>query len=496
MAATNAALRGAVSVNRNYRLRSQKIASRPSKSRAANQTADSAWKRMTGKKLRAILALLALIAAHAPLRAYTLQYSSTSGLVARRWLTQPIIISLSTSLASPPDNIKAGSDVIGAARRALRHWSSVSNIQFFETTTNVQAISPQHGGDHVNLITVATDNAAAFNSEDNPGRTRVFADASGAITEADIALNPNVTFSTDGTFGTYDLESTFTHEIGHLLGLEHSAILGATMQPRQAMNGLFGLPAFTQRSLSDDDIAGIRALYGSRAGTGSLTGKLVASSAGGQSEPVFGAQIFAEDASTGRVVAGSITMHSGDYRIDGLAAGNYHVISQGLSGPIDPEEIATARGSYAGLVDTTPPFRAQVATKAASQIIPVTADKTGSLGFFVSSNPPLLVPRLLGMNGELSTVALPLTAGKKVRVYFAGEGIDDLGQAGISSSSPFISINPESVIEEQFDTPYPAISFEITIARNTPVGDYSLVLQNSDGEIVYLVGALSVDEPE
>jgi len=448
---------------------------------------------MTGRRLSAILALLALFAAQAPLRAYTIQYASGSGLSPRRWLTQPIIISLSTSLASPPPNIKAGSDVIGAVRRALRHWSSVSNVQFFETSSAAQAISPATAGDHLNLITVAADNAAAFHSEDNPGRTRVFSDASGAITEADIALNPDVLFSSDGTVGTYDLESTFTHEVGHLLGLEHSAIIGATMQPRQAMNGLFGLPAFTQRSLSYDDVAGARALYGSRAGTGSLFGRLVTNSYGGQSQPVFGAHVFAEETSTGRIIAGSITLRSGDYRIDGLPPGGYRVIGQGLDGPIEPEEIATARGSYAGLVDTTPPFRTYIATKAASQIIPVATDKATSLGFFVSSNLPQLVPRLLGMNGELSTVALPLTAGKKVRVYIAGEGLDDLPPSGISSTSPFISIDAETVIEEHFDTPYPAISFEITVARNTPTGEYSIVLQTSEGEIAYLVGAITID---
>jgi len=448
---------------------------------------------MTGRRLSAILALLALLGAHAPLRAYTIQYRDASGLIARRWLTQPIIISLSTSLASPPENIKAGSDVIGAARRALRHWSSISNVQFFETSSPVQTLSPANAGDHVNLITVSGDNASSFNSEENPGRTRVFSDASGAITEADIALNPHVLFSSDGTVGTYDLESTFTHEIGHLLGLEHSAILGATMQPRQAMNGLFGLPAFTQRSLSEDDIAGVHALYGSRAGTGSLFGRLVASSVGGQSGPIFGAHVFAEEASTGRVIAGSITLHSGDYRIEGLPVGGYRVIGQGLDGLINPEEIATARGSYAGLVDTTPPFRTHIATKAASQLIPVSADKATSLGFFVSSNWPQLAPRLIGMNGELSTVALPLTAGQKVRVYIAGEGIDEVPAAGISSTSPFISIDPDSVNEEQFDTPYPAISFEITVGRNTPAGEYSILLQSADGEIVYLVGALTID---
>src|SRR5581483_11814593 len=131
-------------------------------------------------------------------------------------------------------------------------------------------------------------------------------------------------------------ESTFTHEVGHLLGLEHSAILGATMQPRQAMNGLFGLPAFTQRTLSEDDITGARALYGSRAGTGSIFGRLVANSVGGQSQRVFG---------------GNVTLPSGDYRIDALDPGNYRIIGQSLDGPIEADEIATANGLYSGLFD-------------------------------------------------------------------------------------------------------------------------------------------------
>src|SRR6185295_2487639 len=315
---------------------------------------------MTRKRLSAILSLLVLLGAQVPLHAYTLQYRDSSGFVTRKWLTHPVIIAFSASLVSPPANIKSGSDVAGAARRAMQHWAGVVDIEFLETSSSLQTVSPQNGGDRINLITVSDQNSALFRSTDNPGRTRTFYDSGGAIVEADIALNPNVPFSSDGTAGTYDLESTFTHEVGHLLGLEHSAILGATMQPRQAMNGLFGLPAFTQRTLSEDDIAGARALYGSRAGAGSLFGRLVTNSYGGQSQPVFGAHVFAEETSTGRIIAGSITLHSGDYRIDGLPPGGYRVIGQGLDGPIEPEEIATARGSYAGLVDTTPPFRTYI----------------------------------------------------------------------------------------------------------------------------------------
>jgi len=449
---------------------------------------------MIGKRPTAILSLLVLLGAPLPLRAYTLQYRDSSGINARRWLTHPIIIAFSESLNSPPANVKPGSDVIGAARRALQHWASVADIDFLETSSSLQAISPQNAGDRVNLVTVSDQNAALFGSTDNPGRTRTFYDPGGAIVEADIAINSNVPFSSDGTPGTYDLESTFTHEIGHLLGLEHSAVLGATMQPRQAMNGLFNLPALTQRSLSEDDVVGARALYGSRAGTGSVFGRLVSNSFAGQSHPIFGGHVFAEDATTGRVVAGNVTLASGSYRIDALPPGRYHIIGQALDGPIEADEIATANGSYSGLLDTAPPFRTRMAVRSTSSVIPVVAGVGRSLGFFVSSNPtPALKPRLIGMNGELSTVALPLTAGKTFTVYVAGEGIDQIPLGGISSTSPFITVNSDSLAAEEFDTSYPVISFEITVAPDIPAGDYSLVLQSGDGELAYLVGALTID---
>ncbi len=450
---------------------------------------------MTRKGLSAIVALFALTSAPVPLRAYTLQYRDSSGIIARRWLSRPIIVAFSSSLSSPPANIKTGSDVMGAARRALEHWTSVADIQFLETRSTAQTISPPNAGDRINLITVSGENAALFGSSENPGRTRVFSDSGGAIVEADIALNPNELFSTDGTPGTYDLESTFAHEVGHLLGLEHSAIIGATMQPRQALNGVYGLPAFTQRTLSADDVAGVRALYGSKAGSGSVSGKLIGNGSPGTSQPIFGGHVFAEDVLTGRVVAGSVTLPSGEYRLDALAPGNYRLIGQSLDGPIGAADIAPAGGAYASLLETKPSFSSLVLTgRTGSQSIGITADVSSTLGQFVSLNSPAtLKPRLIGMNGELSTAALPLEAGKKFTIYVGGEGLDRIAANGISVSSPFISVDPATLMEEQFDTPYPVISFEVTIAPDAPPGDYSIRLQSIDGELAYLPGALTID---
>jgi hypothetical protein len=52
----------------------------------------------------------------------------------------------------------------------------------------------------------------------------------------------------------YDVESTALHEIGHLLGLQHSGVAGAVMFPTAS-------PNTTKRALAPDDIAGIQSLY-------------------------------------------------------------------------------------------------------------------------------------------------------------------------------------------------------------------------------------------
>lgn len=451
---------------------------------------------MVRKSLTAIVIISLFVAVCPPAgRAYTLQYRDSAGILARRWLTNPILISLSSSLANPPANIKPGSDVLGAARQALRHWSDASGVRFAEVMTSDQVVSPPNTGDGVNLITVSADNEPIFGTSENPAMARIFFDPSGAISEADIALNPREHFSTDGTPGTYDLESTLTHEVGHLIGLDHSAVIAATMQPRQAKNGMYGLNAFTQRTLSDDDKAAARSLYGPRGGAASISGRVI-TNVNGRAETIFGAHVFAEEVTSGRVVAGSVTLAGGDYRIEQLPAGEYRLIAQSLNGPIAARDISPAGGSYAGLTETIPDFRSFIGVGLNSSDRSVLRPNTTiDLPFFVLANSPSLRPQLIGMNDELSTAPLPLEPGKTFTVYIAGAGVDELKPEGISVSSPLIVVNANSLQTEVFDVPYPVISFEISVARNVQPGDYSIRLNSANGELAYLAGAITIESP-
>jgi hypothetical protein len=399
-----------------------------------------------------------------------------------RWPRKTIQVALSTSLLSPGANIKPDSDVVGAARRALARWASLSNITFVVTWSSVTSISPSDAGDGISLLTIAsTPENDAFNSDTTTGRTRVFFDPeTGNIAEADISINPRpraedgtqLQFSTDGTPGTYDLEATFTHEIGHLLGLDHSAVLSSTMQGRQAFNGTFGLPALTERTLSEDDRQKVRSLYGSSLRLGRIEGRLADNRTLGLLTPLNGVHVWAESVVNGRVIASDITAEDGTYKLEGLVPGQYRVMVSSMAD--------TALQKFRSFeLSNQVAVKPDVATPLSSNLVPPQA--------------PALNPRVIGLNAELSTVALPLAPGKRVKIYLGGEGVDQVPGTSIVVNSPFFTVDPASLSREQIAAPFPVVSIELQVAANAPFGDYSLRLQSNSGETAYVPGAITID---
>ena len=396
------------------------------------------------------------------------------------WPRKTIEVALSNSLLTPGPNIKPDSDVVGAARRALARWSNLSNINFVVTWSSATSISPADAGDGVSLLTIAdTPENEAFNSETTTGRTRVFFDPeTGNIAEADVSINPRpraadgtqLQFSTDGTPGTYDLEATFTHEIGHLLGLDHSAVLSSTMQAHQAFNGTFGLPALTERTLSEDDRQKVRSLYGPKLKLGRIEGRLADNRVAGLLTPLNGVNVWAENVANGRVIASDVTADDGSYKLEGLVPGQYRVI---VTAGSDAQKFRSFELSNQVTV------KADVATPLASSL--------------VSPQPSVLNPRAIGLNAELSTVALPLVPGKRVKIYLGGEGVDQVPGTSINVNSPYFTVDPATLAREQIAAPFPVVSIELQVAANAPFGDYTLRLQSNSGETAYVPGAITID---
>ncbi len=417
-----------------------------------------------------------------------------------KWPKRSIEIAFSASLSSPGPNIKPGADVLGAARRALARWSSMTNVSFIETDSSAVSISQLSGGDGTNLLTIADtpENEALFTVGSTTGRTRVFYDPeTGIIAEADICINPHprsaegtaLQFSTDGTPDTYDLEATFVHEIGHLLGLDHSDVLSSTMQAHQAVNGTYGLPAFTERTLSEDDRQRVRSLYGPKQRAGKIEGRLVDNLLAGTVVPLNAVNVWAENIASGRVVASDITGDDGSYRFEGLQPGQYRLLAQPRDGDVSRAEVSTEESVATGSQRRFRSFELANRVVVKSDVV-----KTVNYNLVPPQNSPsALNPRLIGLNGELSNATVPLESGRRVKIYVGGEGIDQVPGASIAVTSPFFVVDPSSLAREQFRTPFPVISFDVNIAANTPFGDYSIRLQSNSGEIAYVPGGLTID---
>jgi len=88
-------------------------------------------------------------------------------------------------------------------------------------------------------------------------------DGSYQIFDADMVTNTRYDWTStsepDGCSGEFYIEGVMVHEVGHLLGLGHSNVTGATMYP--SVSSCNNGPASTE----SDDNAGIVALYGNSA---------------------------------------------------------------------------------------------------------------------------------------------------------------------------------------------------------------------------------------
>lgn len=403
--------------------------------------------------------------------AYEAQLGGNTKKIPLRWRGEVINLTLSNSLRQPASNIKLNSDVIGAVQRSLKTWESASNIKFLIVWSDKVSISKADGvGDGASLITIAatSENVQPFQGKfgEMPGRTRTFYDKRGKIVEADIVLNPYQQFSTDGSFGTFDLESVLTHEIGHLLGLDHSVVLAATMYSQQGKNGTFSLPAFAPRSLSEDDLAGIHSLYGAKLEDGNCCGAVSGTLSSFDGKLFAGWQVWAEEVATGKLFAAVSTNDKGLWTIGGLPNGKYQIITQ--------------------------------AEKSNAEILGQIQIETDQLIIFnreFAPRPRLLNPLLLGYNAQLSTLAVPLSVGNWQTIFLGGENItvENLELGNLSTSSPLLQVSSESLTKQSFDYTFPVVSFNLLLDSNLPAGEYDLHVQDSNGDSVYLLGCFTVD---
>jgi|GEM_PF-6303480 Cys-rich repeat protein len=184
-----------------------------------------------------------------PAQAYEVQKATGTG-VELRWTALPMAFNL--------DGNKAPGTTASATQQAVRSaykvWQDVS-CAYYTYKDLGQVSSEGDTEDGVNTNVWLTYWPTSYGS-DTLGRTRIFYDpSSGKILDADTHYNPLKAWSTTGNANSIDVQSVATHEIGHQLGLDHSAYSTATMFWSTGQGDT------STRSLHSDDIAGVCHIY-------------------------------------------------------------------------------------------------------------------------------------------------------------------------------------------------------------------------------------------
>ena len=216
---------------------------------------------------------------------------------------------------------------IAAVRLGFEAWSKVpsSRIDFNEDTSPNARARTDWRSDNLHTVLWDTTNESGFFG---PGSGLVaitpvdFDPSSGRILDADILFNGTKPFSTSNQAGRFDIQNIATHEVGHFIGLDHSAVIGATMNP-------FANTSDTRlRSLEADDVAAAGSIYPIGAEPGSIQGFV---RVGGKA--VSGAHVVAEDMN-GSPASATLSDKNGFFRIRGLDQGSYAVYAEPLDGPV------------------------------------------------------------------------------------------------------------------------------------------------------------------
>jgi hypothetical protein len=229
----------------------------------------------------------------------------------------------------------------GAMGRAFATWEGLEGVELSSQFAGFTQAPPRIG-----------DDMTVLGFADRPDQDRVLGATSflidtqdGEIVESDIYFNTLFPWSTapGGQAGRFDLESIAVHEIGHLLGLGHSAIGETELRPGGgrrviAAEAVMFPVAFASgniegRTPKADDIAGIRDIYGTtaiRRATGSISGRVTKNGT-----PLLGAHVTAFNPRTGRTVGGFTLNDNGEFVIAGLEPGPHIVRAE----PLDDGDI-------------------------------------------------------------------------------------------------------------------------------------------------------------
>ncbi len=440
---------------------------------------------------RFIGAIVVSFLAAGPLAAYIQNQRSTGASMVRSdFRAIPYVVDSRTAPgllnAAGQFTITPESDPIGAIRGALESWSDIPYSEVHFAPFEIRAGSdPRNDG--VNVITFADTAQTRSLVGDAVAVTFLYTNANGVLTDTDILFNPRLRFSTDPDPTSFDIQGTLTHELGHALGLDHSAVFGATM---------FAITATgTNRiaRLTNDDIAFVRDVYPSAdepQAFGEIRGRVNFSYA----PPVEGAHVVAVDAQQ-NVVVGTLSAGDGSYRIGGLPPGRYWLYAEPLDGPASQFQLGPTRGFvdlfrtnfYGGLAI---PQQLEVRAGAAVAADLVVENSNPTLNIRGSAAAPAGVAEPGGLIAEVQPGGT-----FDIEIYGEGLGSSEINESAVTFLGAGLEVVGGSLKRTPgFGSSYPLLSFQVKVAPTTPAGLVTALVRTST-EAAALTGGIAVVDP-
>jgi hypothetical protein len=345
--------------------------------------------------------------------------------------------------------------------RAAKDWAAIPDANLaFQSLGIVDGATA--GKDGRNTVSMADD---LFADQKFIALTTNWYDDNGRILEADIQIDPTA------ISGGYNLQQLVEHEMGHVLGLDHSAVLSSVMYPY--------IGTGNTASLDSDDRVAISTAY---AKTKPASGATIEGRVYGDDGGIYAAQVVAEN-DEGEPVATTLSDKNGNFSLQSVPVGTYRIYAEPLDGPFYLQNLS---GSWQNAKVTS--FPTQFAGGGAVRVENgriygnLNVDGSGS----VRLNPKWIGTWAVGSDSAtLQAMPLTLRAGTTMTLGVGGDGFTggmttfEIPNAGFHRISDF-----------KWGGNYVSATFQVD--ASTPAGSL-VVMVKSGNESAALTGALRIE---
>ena len=348
--------------------------------------------------------------------------------------------------------------------RAFEAWASLpeANIRF-ENGSGTSASA------HGKSITVSVTDELLRGQGAMAITMYSYDESTGNMVDADISVDPSI-FD-----GSVNAQAALEHEVGHTLGLDHSAVISSVMYP-------YTPPANVPVALDVDDRIGISTIYPKSDPT--LRGATLQGRVFGEGGGIFAAQVVAVN-EQGQPVASGLTNAAGEFTLLAVPAGRYRLYAEPLDGPVVVESM---QGTWRQAAPLKP-----FATQFYDGTLDVLNGQVYGNLVLTAGSTVQLNPRTIGACAadahqvSLTTTPIVVKPGETHKLTIGGDGF-------VAGTTQFEVLNPAFRRISDFEYWGGAVSATYLIAPEAEASS-SVVLVRNGAETATLTGALKIYRP-